>query len=312
MELIRGRINLKPRHRGCAASIGNYDGMHLGHRYVLKQLVSHARARSLPATVVVFEPMPQEYFAAGKPPARLMNFSDKLPVLAECGVDRVVCLHFNRVLARIPAKAFIERVLDVELGVRHLVVGDDFRFGHDRRGDIAMLRTAGPIHGFDVAAAATLTVAGGRVSSSRIRECLATGELETAAGLLGAPFTVCGRVIHNRRLGHELGYPTANIPLKRRVSPVCGIFVAAVHGIGGSTRYGAAYVASQPASHGVSGMLEVHIFDFKGELYGQRLRVELLYQLRTDAEFENLESLRTQMTQDMDDAHAWLEQHCRH
>ncbi len=312
MELIRGRLNLKPRHRGCAASIGNYDGMHLGHRHVLKQLVGHARDRSLPATVVVFEPMPQEYFAAGTPPARLMNFSDKLPVLAECGVDRVVCLHFNRVLAGMPAETFIERVLGEELGVRHLVVGDDFRFGHDRRGDFAMLKAAAPNHGFEVAAAATLSVTGGRVSSSRIRESLAAGELETAAGLLGSPFTVCGRVVHSRRQGHELGYPTVNIPLKRRVSPVHGIFVAAVHGIGGSTHHGAAYVASQPAGHGVDGVLEVHVFDFKGELYGQRLRVELLHQLRADAEFENLESLRAQMARDVHTARAWLEHHGRH
>ncbi|MDE2235846.1 MAG: bifunctional riboflavin kinase/FAD synthetase [Gammaproteobacteria bacterium] len=312
MELIRGRINLKPRHRGCAASIGNYDGVHLGHRHVLEQLVSHARAHALPATLVVFEPMPQEYFAAGAPPARLMAFTDKLPVLAEFGVERVVCLHFNRSLAGMPAEEFIERVLERELGVRQLVVGEDFRFGHGRRGDMKLLRAAGPAHGFEVAPASTLMVAGGRVSSSRIRECLAAGELESAARLLGSPFSICGRVVRGRRWGHELGYPTANIPLKRRVSPVHGIFVAAVHGIGGTTRHAAAYVGGGSSGHGQNGVLEVHLLGFKGELYGQRLRVELLHQLRADARFHNLEALRAQMSRDMEAANAWLKNHGLH
>jgi len=308
MELIRGLGSLQPQQRGCAASIGNYDGVHRGHQHVLKQLVSDARKQALPATVVVFEPTPQEYFAASEPPARLMSFSEKWPALAECGVDRVVCLRFNRNLAQMPAAMFIERVLIHNLGVRHLVVGDDFRFGRDRAGDFAMLKTAGESCGFEVQAARTLSVAGERVSSSRIRECLAAGELESAAELLGMPFSLSGRVVHGDRLGHTLGYPTANIPLKRRISPVHGIFVAAIHGIGGALHYGAAYVGSRPALNGQRELLEVTVFDFSGELYGQRLRVELLHQLRSDAKFENLEALKAQMAQDVGAARTWLKQ----
>ncbi len=306
MELIRGLVNLKPRHRGCVASIGNYDGVHLGHQHVLKQLVGHAREHALPATVVVFEPTPQEYFAAAAPPARLMSFCEKWQALARHGVDRVVCLRFDRRLAETLAETFIERVLIHGLGVRHLVVGDDFRFGRDRAGDFAMLKTAGEVHGFEVQAARTLSVAGKRVSSGRIRRYLATGDLESAARILGAPFSVSGRVVHGDRLGHALGYPTANIPLKRRVSPVHGIFVAAVHGIGGASRQAAAYVGNRPAVGGRHEMLEVFVFDFDGELYGQRLKVQLLHQLRADASFANMEALKTQMTRDMDAARAWL------
>ncbi len=308
MELIRGLGDLKPRHRGCAASIGNYDGVHLGHQHVLKQLVGHARERALQATVVVFEPTPQEYFAAAEPPARLMSFCEKWAALSECGVDRIVCLRFDRTLAEMPAEVFIERVLIHDLGIRHLVVGDDFRFGRDRAGDFAKLKTAGEAYGFEVQAARTLSVAGERVSSSRIREHLAAGELETAAALLGVPFSVSGRVIYGDQLGHTLGYPTANIPLKRKVSPVHGIFVAAVHGIGGVSRYGAAYVGSRPAVNGQREMLEVFVFDFSGELYGQRLQVELLHQLRSDARFENMEALKAQMARDVGAARAWLKQ----
>ncbi|MGA9856042.1 MAG: bifunctional riboflavin kinase/FAD synthetase [Gammaproteobacteria bacterium] len=308
MELIRGLVNLKPRHRGCAASIGNYDGVHRGHQHVLKQLVGHARECALPAVVVVFEPSPQEYFAVAEPPARLMSFCEKWLALAECGVDRVVCLRFDNRLARMPAEMFIERVLIQALGVRQLVVGDDFRFGRDRGGDFAMLKAAGEAYGFKVQAAHTLSVAGERVSSSRIREYLAAGELESAAGLLGVPFAVSGRVLHGDRLGYTLGYPTANILLKRRVSPVHGIFVAAVHGIGGGARFGAAYVGSRPAVNGHREMLEVYVFDFSGELYGQRLQVELLHQLRSDAKFENLEALKAQMARDVGAARAWMRQ----
>jgi riboflavin kinase / FMN adenylyltransferase len=306
MELIRGLLNLKARHRGCAASIGNYDGVHLGHRHVLKELAVRARERTLPVTVVVFEPAPQEYFTAAAPPARLMSFCEKCRALAECGVDRIVCLRFDCMLAEMPADVFIERVLVRSLGVRYLMVGEDFRFGHDRTGDFAMLAGAGASHGFEVAAASTMSVAGQRVSSSRIRNLLAGGQLESAATLLGAPFSVSGRVLHGERLGHALGYPTANLPLKRRVSPVRGIFVAAVRGTGAPVRYGAAYVGNRPAVNGGTEMLEVNVFDFNGDLYGRRLRVELLHQLRADSGFESLPALQAQMARDVEAAHAWL------
>jgi riboflavin kinase / FMN adenylyltransferase len=308
MELIRGLVNLKPRHRGCAATIGNYDGVHLGHQQVLNDLVSRAREHRLPATVVVFEPTPQEYFAAAEPPARLMTFSEKWRALIECGIDRVVVLRFDRTLAGMTAETFIEQVLIHGLGVRHLVVGEDFHFGRDRAGDFDMLKASSAAYGFEVTAAPTLTLAGGRVSSSRIREHLAAGQLEPAATLLGLPFSLSGRVIYGDQLGRTLGFPTANIPLKRRLSPVHGIFVAAVHGIGGASHYGAAYVGSRPALKSQRTLLEVYVFNFTGELYGRRLHVELLHRLRSDAHFENLEALKAQMARDVGAARAWLKQ----
>ncbi len=308
MELIRGLINLKPRHRGCVATIGNYDGVHRGHQAVLRGLGVRARELRLCSTVAVFEPMPQEYFSPEAPPARLMSFREKWQALAECGVDRVLCLRFNRQLAAMPPAEFIERVLILGLGVRYLVVGDDFRFGRDRAGDFAMLKAAGAAYGFEAADTHTLTLAGERVSSTHIRECLAAGNLELANRLLGLPLSLSGRVIYGDRLGRALGFPTVNIPLRRRRAPLQGVFVAAVHGIGTASHYGAAYVGNRPAVNGRRLMLEVFIFNFAGELYGQRLHVELLHQLRGDASFGSLEALQAQMARDVAAARIWLKQ----
>lgn len=308
MELIRGLTSLKPRQRGCAASIGNYDGVHLGHQQVLKELVAHARHRNLPAVVVVFEPAPLEFLDPAAAPARLMNFREKFQALAGYDVDRLLCLRFNAALSAMPAAEFIERVLVRGLGVRHLVVGDDFRFGRERGGDLATLQAAGADHGFGVQGLPGVLRAGMRVSSTRIRTCLATGDLQQAAELLGAPYSLSGRVICGEKLGRTLGFPTANIALKRWRSPVLGIFVAAVHGIDDAVRYGAAYVGKRPAVDGRETRLEVFIFDYNGELYGRHLRVELLHRLRGDAQFGSLEALKSQMARDVATARAWLKQ----
>lgn len=306
MELIRGLVNLKPRHRGCVASIGNFDGVHLGHREILASLTNFGREAGLPALVVCFEPTPQEYFHAAAPPARLMSLREKYEALAACGVQRLLCLRFDRTLAQMPAETFIERLLVRELGTRQVVVGEDFRFGRGRSGDFALLKGAGGRYGFGVSAASAVMRGGERVSSTRIRACLAAGELEEAARLLGRPFALSGRVGHGARLGRELGFPTANIALRRRVVPVRGIFVARVQGVDAGAHYGAAYVGSRPALGGVHTVLEVFLFDLAATLYGRRLRVELLARLRDDARFENLESLRAQITRDVKVARAWL------
>ncbi|HKV96038.1 MAG TPA: bifunctional riboflavin kinase/FAD synthetase [Gammaproteobacteria bacterium] len=306
MELIRGLVNLKARHRGCVASIGNFDGVHLGHREIVRMLTDRGREAGLPAVVVTFETTPQEYFNAAAPPARLMTLREKYQALAACGVQRLLCLRFNRALAELPAETFIEHVLVRDLGVRQVVVGEDFRFGRGRTGDFALLKTAGGRYGFGVSAAITVMQGGERVSSTRIRACLAAGDLEVAAKLLGRPFSLSGRVSHGARLGRQLGFPTANIALRRRVAPVRGIFVARVQGADAGVRYGAAYVGSRPAVGGLRTVLEVFLFDFDATLYGRRLRVELLARLRDDARFENLESLREQIVCDVQAARAWL------
>lgn len=309
VELIRGLSGLQPRHRGCVATIGNFDGVHLGHRQVLADLTRHARERNLPAAVVVFEPTPQEYLASATAPARLMTLREKFEALAACGLDRLLCLRFNASLAAMPAEVFIERVLVRGLGVRYLAVGSDFCFGHERRGDFAMLQAAGGQYGFEVRATPECRIGGERISSTRIRESLAAGEMQAAAELLGAPFVLSGRVIYGERLGRTLGFPTANFALKRRVVPVAGIFVAAVHGVEGRVHHGAAYVGRRPTVNGSETRLEVFIFDFDGELYGQRLRVELLHRLRADRSFAGLDALMRQMQLDVGAARSWVNRH---
>ncbi len=309
MELIRGFQGLKPRHRGTVATIGNYDGVHLGHQAVLKELKAKARALGLPAAVVLFEPMPQEYFTRGQTPARLTRLGEKWPLLEAAGVDRVLCLRFGQALAEMPPEAFMERVLVQGLGVRHLTVGDDFRFGKDRRGDFAMLQATGATHGFEVTDTASLELDGDRVSSSRVRTLLMEGEMQAAARLLGRPYALSGRVMQGERLGRKLGFPTANMALKRKLPPVSGIFAARVHGLEGGPRDAASYVGMRPAVGGTKLVLESHLIGYSGDLYGRRLKVELLQRLREDRHFDRLDTLTAQMKQDVRAASDWLAGH---
>jgi riboflavin kinase / FMN adenylyltransferase len=308
VELIRGISNLKPRHRGTVASIGNYDGVHRGHQIVLRELKQRAATLAVPATVIVFEPTPQEFFTPANPPARLMRIGEKLRALDGQGVDRVLCLRFDRQLAGMSPEDFIERILVNGLGVRHLVVGDDFRFGRARRGDFALLQGAGREHRFEVQDTGALLADGERISSSRIREALAAGNMARAAAMLGRPFALGGHVLYGAQLGRKLGFPTANIALRRRVVPVRGIFAARIHGIGTAARDAVAYVGNRPAVGGAGPLLEVFAFDFNGDLYGRRLNVELLYRVRDDRHFASLEALQVQMEHDASAARAWLQQ----
>ncbi|HEX7964963.1 MAG TPA: bifunctional riboflavin kinase/FAD synthetase [Gammaproteobacteria bacterium] len=306
MELIRGLKSLKPRHRGAVASIGNFDGVHLGHQAVLRDLKQRARDLSVPATLILFEPQPQEYFAGDKAPVRLTRFMEKWPLLEAAGVERVLCLRFDRSLAAVPAETFISRVLVEGLGLRHLTVGDDFRFGKDRRGDFAMLRQAGAEHGFEVADTASVTAAGERVSSTRIRTLLAEGRMEEAAKLLGRPFGLMGRVMHGERLGRRLGFPTVNLALKRAQAPVSGIFAARVAGVTGTDVDAAAYIGRRPAAGGTELTVEAHLLGYEGDLYGRRIEVKLLERLREDRHFDSLDALAAQISKDIDAARARL------
>jgi riboflavin kinase / FMN adenylyltransferase len=309
MELIRGLKSLKPRHRGTVASIGNFDGVHLGHRAVLRELGLKAREFGVPATAVVFQPMPQEYFARERAPARLTRFGEKWPLLAAAGVDRVLCLRFGRELAQMAPEAFIEEILVQGLGVKHLAVGDDFRFGRERRGDFAMLQQAGAAQGFKVADTASLMLEGSRVSSSRIRALLIEGDMQGAARLLGRPYSLSGRVMYGEQLGRKLGFPTANMALMRHLAPVGGIFAARVHGLGDAPHDATAYVGHRPAVDGTQTLLETHLLDFSGDIYGRKLEVELLQRLREDRHFDSLDALTDQMQKDVQAARAWLADH---
>ena len=307
MELIRGLPNLKVRHRDTVASIGNFDGVHRGHQAVLKDLVSRARRMGLPATVVLFEPQPQEYFAGDKAPVRLTRFMEKWPLLQAAGVERVLCLKFGPKLAEMAPEDFISRVLVQGLGVRHLTVGDDFRFGKDRRGDFGLLKQAGMAAGFEVADTASVAVAGERVSSTRIRALLAEGRMERAAELLGRPFSLTGRVMRGERLGRKLGFPTANLALKREAPPVSGIFAARVRGLPGGTRDAASYIGKRTAAGGTAWVVETHLLGEMDDLYGRRIEVQFLKHLRADRHFDSLDGLAAQMRQDVEAARAWLD-----
>lgn len=307
MELIRGLCNLRPRHRGCVATIGNFDGVHLGHQVVLGQLAEKAEELGLPSVVITFEPYPQEFFARGATPPRLTRFREKIQALRRYSVDRVLCLRFDRALADMMAEDFIRRVLVEGLGVRYLVVGDDFRFGHRRRGDFALLKTAGVQQGFQVANRHTFAIDGARVSSTRIREALAMGDLSAAEKLLGRPYRMCGRVARGDQRGRQLGFPTANIYLHRKASPVQGVFAVEMFGLDAEPLAGVANVGIRPTVDGTRALLEVHLFDFAQDIYGRYVQVDFLHRLRAEQRFASLDALKQQIAMDVRQARDYFE-----
>lgn len=310
MELIRGLHNLKLGHRGCVATIGNFDGVHRGHQAIIAQLADKAAELKLPTTVVLFEPQPLEHFRGTDPvPPRLTRLREKLVALRHYSVDRVLCLRFDRQLASMPPAEFIRRILTEGLGVRYLLVGDDFRFGARRAGNFAQLQQAGEAHGFQVAAMHTFEIDGERVSSTRIREALQRDDLATAERLLGRPYRICGRVAHGEKLGRTLDVPTANVHLHRLVTPLHGIYVVEVHGLNQAPVTGVASIGSRPTVGGTRTLLEVHLFDFNREVYGHYIQVNFLHKLRDEQNFASLDELKSAMQKDIRQARTWFVQH---
>jgi len=306
MELIRDLHNLKSVHRPCVATIGNFDGVHQGHQVIIRQLQRHARETGLPAVVITFEPQPMEYFAPEAAPARLTAFREKLELFTQFDVDRVFCLRFAHALATLPAQRFVEDLLVARLGVRRIIVGDDFRFGKGRAGDFGLLEKLGREHGFDAIPTETFYLEGERVSSSRIRAHLAAGEFDRAALLLGRPYYISGRVLHGDKRGTGLGFPTANLLLKRKKSPLSGVFAVTVHGLGESVYEGVASIGTRPVFGGTTELLEVHLFDFNERLYGRRIRVEFMQYLRPERNFDSPDALVTQMHEDARQARTYF------
>ncbi|MFT5806809.1 MAG: riboflavin kinase/FMN adenylyltransferase [Moritella dasanensis] len=299
MELIRGIHNLKPHHQGCVLTIGNFDGVHLGHQSVLRQLIEKAQQLNLPATVMTFEPQPLEMIIGDKAPARLTRLRDKYAALKDQNIDQLLCVNFNKKFAALSADEFITQLLVNKLGVKYLVVGDDFRFGHKRSGDFAMLQAAGAKHGFDVVSMDTFSVDQARVSSTMIRDALALDNLDLAAELLGRPFSIFGKVSHGAKLGRTIGFPTANIPLKRCVDPINGVYVVEVLGISDDAIQGVANIGKRPTVGGVRTQLEVNLFNFDGDLYGKQLEVVLKKRLRGEQKFASFDVLRQQIERDV-------------
>jgi riboflavin kinase/FMN adenylyltransferase len=308
MELIRGLHNLGPVHHGCVATIGNFDGVHLGHQAVIGQLAEQADRYGVPSLAMIFEPQPMEFFAPDRAPARLTRLREKLQALRRYSVDRVLCVRFDRRFAGMEAEDFVKDILVQRLGVRYLVVGDDFRFGHNRVGNFAMLQAAGQEHGFQVVNMHTFTVDGERVSSTRVREALAAGDLAGAEILLGRPYRMCGRVAHGDKRGRSIGFPTANIHLHRHNTPVRGVYAVEMFGIEGEPVAGVANVGTRPTVDGTRSLLEVHLFDFDRDIYGEYINVNFLHKLRDEKRFDSFDALKDQIRNDVIEARHWFQE----
>lgn len=305
MQLIRGIHNLESKHYGCVLTIGNFDGVHLGHRQVIQALVKQARELNCKAAVMVFEPQPEELFSPETAPARLSRLRDKYTLLKSLGVDQLICVNFNRKFATQSPESFIEDLLVKKLGIKSLIVGDDFCFGKNRRGNYEMLSKAGKVSGFTVSDTSSYKIAEQRISSTKIRQALEEDDLAQAEIMLGRPYSIIGRVFHGDKRGRQLGFPTANVKLKRRVSPVNGVYAVKVKTNAGLF-YGVVNIGSRPTVSGVRQQLEVHIFDFNSDLYGQTIEVILLKKLRKEMNFDSLSALTEQITIDSEKARQYI------
>ncbi|HUW98571.1 MAG TPA: bifunctional riboflavin kinase/FAD synthetase [Acidiferrobacter sp.] len=308
MECIRGLYNIRPRHCGAVATIGNFDGFHRGHRRLIDSLRERAAALQAPTLVMLFEPQPREYFQGAQARPRLMRLSAKLRALRDAQVDMVLVLRFDARLVALSATAFVDEILVKTLHIRALVIGDDFRFGTGRGGDFAMLRDAGERHGFSVESTATFTEADHRISSTRLRSALAAGALDEVQRLIGGPYRYRGRVVHGDARGRLIGFPTANV-LMPDPPPLGGVFAVTAEGVGGRCYRGIANVGRRPTVGGGCVLLEVHLLDFAGDLYGQPLSVSFLKRLREERKFSSLGALQAQITADRDAARAFFAQH---
>ncbi|WP_439238784.1 bifunctional riboflavin kinase/FAD synthetase [Lonepinella sp. BR2919] len=306
MQLIRSIHHFPRNFSPCTLTIGNFDGVHLGHQKILTHLKEKARALNLPTVVMIFEPQPREYFQGEKAPARLMRLRDKLDYFQQAGIDYVICTKFDRTFAEQTAQNFISELLVNKLNVKFLSIGDDFHFGQGRQGNFALLQQASQKYGFEVENNRTFCLNELRISSSAIRQALAEDRLADAEKLLGRPYCIWGKVIHGQKLGRTLGFPTANIHLHRQVNPIKGVYAVQVKLNCGQIVQGIANIGQRPTVQGLIQLLEVHLFDFEQNLYGQNIQVEFCYKLRNEIKFASLEALKQQIQQDADIARAYF------
>ena len=300
MHLIRGLSHLEPFKNGCVLTIGNFDGLHLGHRTVIKKLAERGEALGLPVVIMIFEPQPLEYFLGDNAPSRLMRLREKVIEFAKLPVDNLLIVRFNRYFANCDAEQFIDDILIKKLNVKHLVIGDDFHFGKARRGNFAMLKEKGKLYGFSVEDTGSYQVAGLRISSTLIRDALGEGDLAQAEKLLGHCYSVCGRVAHGDKRGRTIGYPTANIRMFRKNTPVNGVFAVTMTGIDGLEFEGVANVGTRPTVDGGSKViLETYLFDFDKEIYGRYVEVHFKQKIRDEMRFQSLEQLKAQIEKDV-------------
>lgn len=290
-----------------ALTIGNFDGVHLGHRAMLARLRQAASEKSLPPCAMTFEPHPREFFAPDRAPARLTSLREKLELLAAAGIARTYVCRFDYRFAQIAAEDFVEQTLVRGLGVKHVLVGDDFRFGARRAGDFALLRAHGSRLGYTVEAMGSVTLDGVRVSSTAVRDALAEGDLARAEVLLGRPYSISGRIVRGDGLGRQLGYPTANIRIKHNRPPLSGIFAVEVAGVKDTPLRGVASLGVRPTvKQAAEPVLEVYLLDFCADIYGCHVRVDFLRKFRDEAKFADLAALTRQIARDVDDARGFF------
>ena len=305
-RLFRDIAGRSPTPGGSVVCIGAFDGLHLGQRALVQRTVARARALGVQAVALSFEPLPREFFAPASPPPRLSLPRAKFEGLCGLGADAVGLLRFNAALSALSAEAFIEAMLVQRLRAREVWVGPGFRFGHRRGGDIALLRAEGERHGFGAHEIEPVELGGERVSSTRIRQALVEGDFGAAAALLGAPYAVSGRVVRGRQLGRTLGYPTANLRFGSKVPALRGIYATRVHGVGERPWPSVSSFGTRPTVGGVEPLLEAHLFDFEGDLYGRRIEVEFVARLRDEEKFPDLPTLVAQMDRDAAEARRLL------
>jgi riboflavin kinase/FMN adenylyltransferase len=306
MELIRGLTNLRPHHRGCAVTVGGFDGLHLGHQALIGRLHEVAARLRCPTMLVSFEPMPREYLAPRSPPARLTTWRERWHLLQELELDHLLLLRFGEALRRLSGEDFAQ-LLARDLNASAVVVGHDFKFGRNGEMSAAALAAGGERFGFTVDVVAPVMLQGERVSSSSVRTALGRGDLEQARRWLGRPYSMIGRVVHGSHLGRELGFATANVRLHRKLSPLGGIFAVRVRGAGEAALPGVASLGTRPTVGGTEPLLEAHVFDFAGDLYGREIEVEFVAKLREEERFVDLDALTRQMHVDAAQARRILE-----
>lgn len=308
MRIVRSVRQMTPLARGCALTIGNFDGLHLGHRAIVSQLIARAAALDVPAAMMSFEPMPREFFDPSGAPARLSSLREKMLAARALGIDLFICARFNAVFAALSPEVFLEDLIGRRLSARYILVGEDFRFGKARAGGLATLEAFAASRDIEIAPLPEICLDGQRVSSTRVREALARGEIEQASRLLGHAYRINGRVVRGEQLGRTLGFPTANIRLDRKPAPRYGVYAVEVERADGSRYSGAASFGVRPTVNGREALLEVYLLDFDGDLYGERIDVSFKRYIREEERFDSLTILTEQMHEDVRTVRRYLKE----
>ncbi|OGT49058.1 MAG: riboflavin biosynthesis protein RibF [Gammaproteobacteria bacterium RIFCSPHIGHO2_12_FULL_38_11] len=297
MQLIRDSSHILPES---IVTIGNFDGVHKGHQLLVNRLIDNARELNLPSVLLTFEPNPIEFFSPTHPPARLMRFFEKWHEIKKAGVDYFYCARFNNALSKLSAHEFVKTILVDQLNAKKIIVGDDFRFGAKRLGDVELLRTLGKKYNFTVEAILQLMHDELRISSTRIRNALRQGDFKMVSSLTDRPFTLSGKVAYGNQIGRTLGFPTANIYLRRKAVPMMGIFIVLVNGLNNKILPGVASIGYRPTFEGKQIILEVFLFDFDEIIYGRRITVEFLKKIRDEEKFKSIDQLVIQIRKDVE------------